>query len=936
MKKRVMSLALALSMVFGTSSYFEQSAVIEAAQITASAAAVPASLTYKKQYESDFSKHPEYIIITGYTGSLTELVIPDQIDGLPVVEISASAFKNAPNLKKITLPKKLVSCKNAFADCKKLETVVIPEGIFKLDDAAFKNCPKLKTIKLPSTIEYIGYSAFEGCTSLASVYIPSKVICINSDTFARSGLKSISLPSSVKTISESAFSDCTSLASVTLAKGLETIGSKAFYKCTSLKSITIPQGTTTIDEGAFDGCTALSSVSLPSTITKMEHCFDDVPWYTAQAKKSRESHSGLVIINNVVYDASSYTRTSLALPTTTKYISSYAGFKSTLKSLTLNEGLAGIGTGALTNTDISRLYLPSTLNDMDPEGMFPTKTIVTISSANKSFTVDDNILYNKDKTILYHCPSDNAPTKALPKGLKKIAASAFEDNTKLTALTLPVTIKSVGTHAFYNCTALKRLTVPAGNIYLGSFAFGYNKSYPGAVKNSSFTCCVYGGSYAKRYCEIDNIPTKELAACSHKTTADLTEKDKIDSCNTNVFVNTVCTSCGKVIKETSSNEKTHSPLKTHVFDSYCEKHGHNISVCLSCAEVSWDSTEPAGHKFSSPAVTVQMPGKTTGSAVSSKSCTVCGKKSERLVSIDRIYGANRYKTAVGISSYYPSSEFVVLAQGMEFADALAGVPFAQNIGAPILLTGKDSVPSEVLGEIKRLKAKKVYILGGENAISQKAVDSIIALGINKNNVIRLQGETRFGTAAAIASRNGGIPKEIFFVYGFDFADALSVSPIAARRKAPIIYLRKDGQIDSETMKYLSSVKGHITAAYVIGGTAVVSDSMLKKAAQAVGLQTARRLSGANRYETCIDVNTGFKNVFSGNTICVATGKSFPDALAGGVFAADALSPMFLADTVLSDKQKEFLNNISPRSMYILGGKNAVPDDLGKKIALSLI
>ena len=102
------------------------------------------------------------------------------------------------------------------------------------------------------------------------------------------------------------------------------------------------------------------------------------------------------------------------------------------------------------------------------------------------------------------------------------------------------------------------------------------------------------------------------------------------------------------------------------------------------------------------------------------------------------------------------------------------------------------------------------------------------------------------------------------------------------------------------------------------------------------MQTARRLSGANRYETCIAVNTGFKNVFSGNTICVATGKSFPDALAGGVFAADALSPMFLADTVLSDKQKEFLNNISSRSMYILGGKNAVPDDLGKKIALSLI
>jgi putative cell wall-binding protein len=301
----------------------------------------------------------------------------------------------------------------------------------------------------------------------------------------------------------------------------------------------------------------------------------------------------------------------------------------------------------------------------------------------------------------------------------------------------------------------------------------------------------------------------------------------------------------------------------------------------------------------------------------------------------RFAGVGRYDTAKAISveGSVASSKIVVLAYGLGYADALAGVPLASALGAPILLTTKDALPQETLGEIKRLGANKVIILGGEGAVS-KSVENVL-----KNSSItveRCEGATRFETATKIACKLNTAPSDIFFVYGFDFADALSVSPIAARRKAPIIYLRKDGQIDSETMKYLSSVKGHITAAYVIGGTAVVSDSMLKKAAQAVGLQTARRLSGANRYETCIAVNTGVKNVFAGNTICVATGKSFPDALAGGVFAADALSPMFLADTVLSDKQKEFLNNISARTMYILGGKNAVPDDLGKKIALSLI
>lgn len=941
MKKRVLSLAIALSMVFGCSSFFEQSFVSDQTQITASAATVPAGLSYVKGAQDDtFRKQPAYVTITGFTGTQTELVIPDYIDGLPVAKINSGAFEDAPALKKLTLPKTLADYNGAFRGCKNLETVVIPEGLCKLDDLAFSDCPKLKNVKLPSTVEYIGHNAFSYCPSLTSINIPSKVKVIRENAFNSSGLKSLTLPSSVKEIASYAFASCTALASVTLSKGLEEIGEGAFYGCSSLKSITIPEGTKSIETRAFDQCTSLTSVSLPSTITRMESCFSDVPWYYEEAAKSREKNSGLVIFGNILYSALSYKGTSLTLPSNIKCISGYAHVNNTVKSLKLNEGLEFIGDHALINSSITSLELPASLSYIVPNAFVPKQTVVTVASGSKYFTVEDYILYNKNKTVLYHCPSGYAPKKALPFGLITIKDSAFSDNTKMISLRIPSSVTTIEPRAFYNCTALKSLIIPKSVTGIGRpYAIGYVKWNSGIEKSSILTCHVFGDSAAKTYCTDIGITCHELVACKHESTATLTiSRYRLDGPYLS-GERTICKNCGETLKENVTEiEKTiHNLLSSHAFSSAsCEKYGYNYRICQNCGETVWVQVKPTGHKFKDDAVTVNMPGLSSGNATRKQSCTVCGEKNETTLTIDRLYGADRYKTSVGISKSLKIAGSVVLAQGTEFADALAGVSFAAGVGAPILLTGKDSISDEVLSEIKRLKASKVYVLGGEGAISQKVVDEVIKLGINKNNIIRLAGETRFGTAAAIAARRSDTPKEIFFVYGFNFADALSASPVAALKKAPVIYLRKDGEIDADTLNYLQSIKGKVQKAYVIGGAGVISDSMLTKAVNAVGLKSAQRIWGANRYETCTAVNTEFKSILSGKALCTATGKSFPDALSGGVFAAYALAPMFLADGTLSDNQKKYLSTIDVKNMYVMGGKGAVPDKLGKEIATNLV
>ncbi len=298
----------------------------------------------------------------------------------------------------------------------------------------------------------------------------------------------------------------------------------------------------------------------------------------------------------------------------------------------------------------------------------------------------------------------------------------------------------------------------------------------------------------------------------------------------------------------------------------------------------------------------------------------------------RLAGQNRYSTATAISeASFEKTSNVLLASGASYADALAGVVLAKKIEAPILLTAKDTLSAETLAEINRLGAKNVTILGGESAVSKAVEKTLTDKGCK---VERIQGNTRYGTAADIANSVSSDPTVLFFVYGLDYADALSVSPVASIMGAPIIYLTKDGNIEAETARYLAALKkkGCVKTAYVIGGENAVSKAMMQKAGSALGLTVDKqmiRISGANRYSTCTKVNSTFANIVKKDMICIATGLDFPDALAGGVLASLHAAPLFLvngkASPSLSKEQKEYLSAKHPNSMAIFGGTGVVPD-----------
>ena len=231
-----------------------------------------------------------------------------------------------------------------------------------------------------------------------------------------------------------------------------------------------------------------------------------------------------------------------------------------------------------------------------------------------------------------------------------------------------------------------------------------------------------------------------------------------------------------------------------------------------------------------------------------------------------IIGSDRYETAGKIADKLGSYDTAVLVNATStMSDGLSAAGLAGKEDAAILLVKKDSIPKATMDRLS--KVKKVYIIGGENAISQKVVNQL-----KKNNVKveveRLGGRTRVETSELVAKEIGNY-KKAFVVNGFKGeADAMSASSVAAREEAPI--LLTNGKSSSTDRKSGVSY-------YVVGGKSVMNDSIVKK-------YKAERISGDDRYET----NREMINEFYGasETLYFANGETLVDALTASTISKD--------------------------------------------------
>lgn len=706
-------------------------------------------------------------------------------------------------------------------------------------------------------------------------------------------------------------------------KNVTVLGTALFSDNDKLENVSVPNGVTTIGGSAFAGCTKLRTVTLPASVTAL----------------GTDGH-GFVFLNCKSLE-------SVDLPGKVKVLESglFRGCES-LKSLTIPNGVTTIKSAVFSGCKaLTEIRLPASVTSVDDHAFdeCPLLSAFTVDEANTNYCALDDMLCNKNRTRLIRCP-EAKQNVSIRSCFVEIGPAAFNGCAKLTALTIPSTVSNIGDLAFVDCAKLKSIYVNSANKNYSAFdgiLFNKDKSVlvccPGGKTTgleipqtvTEIGCgAFYGCTSLKSITLPASLSIIGEFAFAHTALTKLLVPENVKDIRDSAFF-----SCTELNDVTLS--KGVSTVGSMAFADCKNLKSvfvpNTVKTIQSCAFGTYADKDSEGIPVSD--FVLYCEGKNSAAAAYAKKQ---GIKYQETAEYSRLAGITRYETAVEISrSGFEQAQTVVLAYGLNYADALAGVPLANALKAPILLTAKDSIGEETLSEIKRLGAEKIVILGGEGAVGKNVETQLTQSGFTAGAIQRIAGITRFETAEKIAKEleklTGKAPSEAFIVYYDSFADALSASTAAAVKNAPILYCAKSGALNTYTSSYLQGAAKSLKKAYIIGGTGVISDASMQLVDKAAGGKKTERLFGSNRYKTCIAVNERFKDTLTGSQVCIAKGLNFPDALAGGVLAAAKNAPLFLADGLVSDEQKAYLKSRKTDSYIAFGGFGAVPEKLVQSI-----
>jgi len=350
-------------------------------------------------------------------------------------------------------------------------------------------------------------------------------------------------------------------------------------------------------------------------------------------------------------------------------------------------------------------------------------------------------------------------------------------------------------------------------------------------------------------------------------------------------------------------------------------------------------TRPGTHRVSAAAI--DDLGRRGEAAATVVVTTDSAIRSTPIQGPDRIYtaieGSKRgFKTALALDP--EGHRTVVLATAYNWPDALGAATLAGAVQAPVLLTDATTLPTAVAAELVRLGADRVFVVGGTAAVADVVIETLLDVpGIE--NVERLSGADRYVTAIKVAERSVGLLGEsyqggAFIATGASFPDALGASAVAASAGMPT-YLAPPGSSLRPDVGD-SMVAMGVASPVILGGTKAVSGG-IERDLGGLTRSTPLRLAGADRYGTSLAtarwaVET--RGMFW-DAVALATGRGFPDAIAGGPVQGHYDAVMLLTEPSALNPEVETLlrdNRYSISEVRFLGGEAA----LGEAVRVSAI
>ncbi len=347
-------------------------------------------LEFKRELRSN------YYTVTGI-GSCTDrvIVIPRELGGMPVTEIGDEAFAGCKNIDAIIIPDTVTTIGARAFGGTPIKKVFIPDSVKRIEGGAFARCRQLTELVLPNSLTVFGGGVFSNASSLYEIILPPSLTEI--EGFASSSLKRISIPTGVTKIPARAFKDCAELEEILLPDTLTEIGQEAFAGCVSLKNAILPDSVEILGASAFAGCTSLEAVSIPKGETSLTaNVFEG-----CRSLKKIYLHSELRYIHGTSFLGVNVADVEFLIPEK-------------------NGWLYKVGS-SLIGSDPDAVQVGSTLVERVPD-------TVIIGSADGSIPTDPKIT--------------------------RLGGCAFRDRLDLTHIVIPKNINYIGGGAFYGCTNL--------------------------------------------------------------------------------------------------------------------------------------------------------------------------------------------------------------------------------------------------------------------------------------------------------------------------------------------------------------------------------------------------------------------------------------------------------------------------------------------------
>ena len=182
----------------------------------------------------------EYSIVSCDDTVTGSVVLPAELNGIPVTKLESSIFAENPGA---------------------VTGVTIPASITKIEPGVFLLCSNIETITVDAN--NTTYCGVNNCV-IDKTYPSSKVLV--------AGCKNSVIPAdfNIREIGQQAFVTCSGLTEIVVPAGVNRIASGAFLGCTGLSDVTLPNTLYYIDYLAFSQTISLTSLMIPGSVLSID------------------------------------------------------------------------------------------------------------------------------------------------------------------------------------------------------------------------------------------------------------------------------------------------------------------------------------------------------------------------------------------------------------------------------------------------------------------------------------------------------------------------------------------------------------------------------------------------------------------------------------------------------------------------------------------